>query len=81
MSTAAPGQATPAPEALAAVEADFPGWHAWGSNTGRWWATRTGQGARWDACEQVPMTVDAGDEAGLRAELAGLAETAALSLS
>lgn len=72
MSTAAPGQATPAPEALAAVETDFPGWHAWGSNTGRWWATRTEGTPAWKAAG-LPMTVDADNEAGLRAELAGLA--------
>lgn len=56
----------------AAVDADFPGWHAWGSNTGRWWATRTEGTAAWKAAG-LPMTVDADNEAGLRAELAELA--------
>jgi hypothetical protein len=72
MEVAAPGQATPALEVLAAIEADFQGWHAWGSNAGRWWATRTEGTAAWKAAG-LPMTVDADDEAGLRAELAGLA--------
>lgn len=61
----------PAPEALAALDAGFPGWHAWTSSTGRWWATRTGGTAAWKAVG-LPMTVDADDEAGLRAELAAL---------
>lgn len=26
---------------LAAIRADFPGWHAWRSSAGRYWATRT----------------------------------------
>jgi len=45
--------------------------HRW-PNAGRWWATRTEGTAAWKAAG-LPMTVDADDEAGLRAELAGLA--------
>ena len=29
-------------EQVAELEAEFPGWHVWRSNAGRWWATRTG---------------------------------------
>ena len=29
-------------EHVAQWEAEFPGWHIWRSNAGRWWATRTG---------------------------------------
>ena len=29
-------------ERIAQLEAEFPGWHIWRSNAGRWWATRTG---------------------------------------
>lgn len=25
---------------IAGIEADFPGWHIWKSDTGRWWAAR-----------------------------------------
>lgn len=29
-------------EQFANLEAEFPGWHIWRSDAGRWWATRTG---------------------------------------
>jgi hypothetical protein len=64
---------------LRAVEAEFPGWHAWRSNAGRWWATRTGPDEQRE--RPVPRTVDADDEAGLRALLAELAELRASLLA
>ena len=68
--------AAPDPAVLA-LDAEFPGWHAWRSRTGRWWATRTGRGAQ---CERggdgTPMTVYGGDEDGLRAVLAGYQKNA-----
>ena len=51
------------------IERDFPGWHVWISSAGRWWATRRGSDARWGH-DTPPMTVDADDANGLRAELA-----------
>ena len=52
------------------IERDFAGaWHVWISSAGRWWATRRGRDARWGH-NTPPMTVDADDAAGLRAELA-----------
>ena len=58
-------------ERVAQVEADFPGWHIWHSNAGRWWATRTGLVLRReDLGSGRVMTVDADDEAGLRQQLA-----------
>jgi len=58
-------------EQAAQLEADFPGWHIWHSNAGRWWATRTGLVARRDdlGTGRV-MTLDADDAAALRAQLA-----------
>jgi hypothetical protein len=53
------------------VEADHPGWHVWRSRAGRWWAVRTGRDAQWKDAGGLPMTIDADDEDGLRAELAG----------
>jgi hypothetical protein len=55
----------------AQLEADFPGWHIWHSNAGRWWATRTGSIVRRDdlGTGRV-MTIDADDAAGLREQLA-----------
>ena len=58
-------------ERIALVEADFPGWHIWHSNAGRWWATRTGFVLRReDLGTGRVMTVDADDEASLRQQLA-----------
>ena len=58
-------------ERTAQVEADFPGWHIWHSNAGRWWATRTGLVTRRDdlGTGRV-MTLDADDAAALREQLA-----------
>jgi hypothetical protein len=57
-------------EELAELEAEFPGWHVWRSNAGRWWATRTGAVLRRDdlGTGRV-MTVDADDVGSLRNEL------------
>ena len=54
----------------AKLEADFPGWHIWHSNAGRWWATRTGLVARRDdlGTGRV-MTLDADDAQDLRDQL------------
>ncbi len=58
-------------ERLAHLEAEFPGWHIWRSNAGRWWATRTGTVARReDLGTGRVMTVDADDEDWLRDQLA-----------
>jgi hypothetical protein len=58
-------------ERIAQLEAEFPGWHIWHSNAGRWWATRTGLVRRRDdlGTGRV-MTVDADDETVLRGQLA-----------
>jgi len=57
-------------ERVALLEAEYPGWHIWHSNAGRWWATRTGSVLRRDdlGTGRV-MTIDADDEAALRAQL------------
>jgi hypothetical protein len=58
-------------ERVAELEAEFPGWHIWRSSAGRWWATRTGSVLRRDALGTGRvMTVDADDDASLRAQLA-----------
>ena len=58
-------------ERIAQIEADFPGWHIWRSNAGRWWATRTGfVFRREDLGTGRVMTVDADDEVSLRQQLA-----------
>jgi hypothetical protein len=57
-------------ERVALLEAEFPGWHIWRSNAGRWWATRTGSVPRRDdlGTGRV-MTLDADDEPELRGQL------------
>ena len=61
-------------ERIAQLEADFPGWHIWRSNAGRWWATRTGSVLRReDLGTGRVMTLDSDDESGLRDQLAGQA--------
>jgi hypothetical protein len=49
---------------------DFPSWHVWRSQAGRWWATRLGRVA-WDRHHDpdFAMTVDADTLANLRTEL------------
>jgi hypothetical protein len=57
-------------ERIAVLEAEFPGWHIWHSNAGRWWATRTGSvSRREDLGTGRVMTVDADDEGSLREQL------------
>jgi hypothetical protein len=54
-------------EQVVELEADFPGWHVWRSNAGRWWATRTGAVLRReDLGTGRVMTVDADDVGSLR---------------
>ena len=58
-------------ERVAQLEAEFPGWHIWHSNAGRWWATRTGFVMRREELGTGRvMTLDADDERGLRGQLA-----------
>jgi hypothetical protein len=58
-------------ERIAQLEAEFPGWHIWHSNAGRWWATRTGFVLRREELGTGRvMTLDADDERGLRGQLA-----------
>lgn len=58
-------------ERTAELEAEYPGWHIWHSNAGRWWATRTGLVLRREALGTGRvMTLDADDEASLREQLA-----------
>ena len=49
-----------------ALGAEFPGWHVWRSDRGRWWAVRVGSPGG--------VTLDADDEAGLRGRLADAVE-------
>jgi len=57
-------------EQLAEFEAEFPGWHVWRSNAGRWWATRTGSVLRReDLGTGRVMTVDADDASSLHSQL------------
>ncbi|HEX3716193.1 MAG TPA: hypothetical protein VHV09_25600 [Trebonia sp.] len=58
-------------ERIELLEAEFPGWHIWRSNAGRWWATRTGAVPRRDdlGTGRV-MTLDADEETDLRGQLA-----------
>lgn len=57
------------------VAADYPGWHVWRSDAGRWWATRTGPDAQWSRnAAGLPMTLDAENEFGIRAALAAAEE-------
>jgi hypothetical protein len=58
-------------ESVAQLEAEFPGWHIWRSNAGRWWATRTGTVLhREDLGTTRVMTVDGDDPTALRDQLA-----------
>lgn len=57
-------------EQIAALETEFPGWHVWRSNAGRWWATRTGAVLRReDLGAGRVMTLDADDMTALRGQL------------
>ena len=58
-------------ERISQLEVEFPGWHIWHSNAGRWPATRTGSVPHRDGLGTGRvMTIDADDEAGLREQLA-----------
>lgn len=54
----------------AAIEAEFPGWTVWRSDTGRWYATRTRDLTDAQLQAGQAMTVAADDAAGLRERLA-----------
>jgi hypothetical protein len=56
---------------LAAIRRQFPGWYAWKSSAGRYWATRTGSLRRRPkgAPAEWAMTVDADDTTELRVVL------------
>ena len=57
-------------ERITQLEAEFPGWHIWRSNAGRWWATRTGSVSHREGLGTGRvMTLDADDERGLRDQL------------
>ncbi|HXT89521.1 MAG TPA: hypothetical protein VN714_09715 [Trebonia sp.] len=57
-------------ERVSQLEIEFPGWHIWRSNAGRWWATRTGSVLRReDLGTGRVMTIDADDETDLRDQL------------
>jgi hypothetical protein len=61
-------------ERIAQLEAEYPGWHIWRSNAGRWWATRTGSVLRReDLGTGRVMTLDSDDEQGIRDQLAAQA--------
>jgi hypothetical protein len=56
---------------LAALRRDFPGWHAWRSNAGRYWASRVAHRRKpdelpFDESVTWAMTVDGDDSAQLR---------------
>jgi hypothetical protein len=55
---------------LARIGRDFPGWHPWRSDEGRWWATRTGNAAADYRNPAWMMTLDSDDADGLRSALA-----------
>jgi hypothetical protein len=60
---------------LAAIRADFPGWHPWRSSTGRYWASRVSAREKpadlpFDASVTWAMTVDGDNAAQLRAAIA-----------
>jgi hypothetical protein len=54
---------------LSRIAGEFPGWHPWVSDAGRWWATRRGRRPA-DPPEWWAVTVDADDEEGLRSAIA-----------
>ena len=58
------------PAPLAAIRREYPGWHAFRSSAGRFWASRITHRRRpVDAGAEWALTVDADDADGLRAEL------------
>ena len=57
---------------LAGIAQDYPAWHVWRSQAGRWWATRLGhiRPAAGHADGGYAMTLDADTAGELRAALA-----------
>jgi hypothetical protein len=55
---------------LAGIARDFPAWHVWRSQAGRWWATRLGHLRPPDDRDEYAMTLDADTAGELRAALA-----------
>jgi hypothetical protein len=57
--------------ALAGIASDYPAWHVWRSQAGRWWATRLGHLRPPDDRDgDYAMTLDADTAGELRAALA-----------
>ena len=57
---------------LAGIARDYPAWHVWRSQAGRWWATRLGHvRPPGDRDEEYALTLDADTAGELRAALAG----------
>ena len=54
---------------LSRIAGEFPGWHPWVSDAGRWWATRSGRQPI-GRPEGWAMTVDADDADALREAIA-----------
>jgi hypothetical protein len=57
---------------LAGIARDYPAWHVWRSQAGRWWATRLGhiRPPVGDGDEDYALTLDADTAGELRAALA-----------
>ena len=66
---------------LSSIERDYPAWHVWQSQAGRWWATRLGHAgppAGGQAGEPgCTLTLDTDTSAELRQALAGQLEPGA----
>jgi hypothetical protein len=57
---------------LAGIARDYPAWHVWRSQAGRWWATRLGHvRPPGDRDGEYALTLDADTAGELRAALAG----------
>jgi hypothetical protein len=63
---------------LSSIERDYPAWHIWQSQAGRWWATRLGHARPLATAEvasagepEFALTLDADTAAELRQALAG----------
>jgi hypothetical protein len=59
---------------LSSIERDYPAWHIWRSQAGRWWATRLGHARPTASAEagepEFALTLDADTAAELRQALA-----------
>lgn len=60
------------------IEREYPGWHVWLSDLGRWYAVRQGPDGS-HRRDRRPMTLDADDSAGLRDRLAEVEQGHALT--